>query len=203
MTYPYKLPPLPYAYDALEPYIDTETMHYHHGKHFQTYINNLNKALEPHPGLQKLTLEELLSRPHLIPREIYDTVMNNAGGVYNHNVFFNGLAPASQNHMPDDRVMDAINESFGTFDSFRQEFTKMALAVFGSGWTCLAADHRGKLVIKNLKNQETVLIHKLKPVLLLDVWEHAYYLQYKNARADYIAAAWNVLTYSDMGMLRL
>lgn len=196
LTYPYTLPPLPYAYDALEPYIDTETMHYHHDKHFQTYINNLNSALEPYPQLQKLPLQRLLQNPYAIPSSIREKVMNNGGGVYNHNLFFQGLAPASsQVHNPEGALKAAIDNTFGSFENFKNKFSEQALSVFGSGWTTLVQTKKQGLKIINLKNQDTSLIYGAKPLLLLDVWEHAYYLKYKNDRKQYVENAWNILTF--------
>ena len=190
--YPYVLPPLPYAYDALEPYIDEETMHYHHDKHFATYIANLNKALEPYPALQALTLEQLLARPSL-PPAAKETILNNGGGVYNHRFFFEHLTPpaegkTSQNTAPAER----INKTFGSWEQFKKEFTETAMGVFGSGWACLALTRANELKIIPLANQETPVAKRARPLLLFDVWEHAYYLKYKNARADYVDALWNV-----------
>lgn len=197
MVYPYVLPPLPYPYDALEPYIDTETMHYHHDKHFQTYINNLNDALKPYPALQKIPLTQLLSNPNAIPKSIREKVLNNGGGVYNHDLFFRGLAPAAApGHRPAGNLAAAIDKTFGSFAQFKAAFSEQALAVFGSGWTLLALDRTGNLKILNLKNQETAITYGVEPVMLLDVWEHAYYLKYKNERRQYIENAWNVLTFN-------
>lgn len=194
--YPYALPPLPYAYNALEPYIDAETMHYHHDKHFQTYINNLNNALEKYPRLQRLTLEQLLRNPEALPPAARTAIINNGGGVYNHYRFFNNLAPADESmHQPIGAILGMINTSFGSFDRFKELFTKSALDVFGSGYTVLALTGHGKLAIVNVPNQNTVLPMNAKPVILFDVWEHAYYLKYKNLRADYIKGIWNVISF--------
>ena len=196
-TYPYVLPPLPYAYDALEPYIEAETMHYHHDKHFQAYITNLNNALEPYPTLQKLTLKQLLSQPKLLPTDIYQTVMNQGGGVYNHDLFFKKLASAKDRvHEPKGRLLAQINQTYGSFDSFKNIFIKQALQVFGSGWICLSYNQKGELVIVNLKNQE-VALNGQGPIILVDVWEHAYYLKYKNARDEYLQNIWNVIRFPD------
>lgn len=197
-TYPFQLPPLIYSYEALEPYIDAETMHYHHDKHFQTYIDNLNKALEPYPQLQNMTLVQLLKNGcEDLPEKDCTTIMNNAGGVYNHSLFFEMLQPAQAgNHMPDPIVSEAINEAFGSFDNFKAEFEKSALSVFGSGWTYLVIDRQGKASIVNLKNQDTLVTQNLKPIILFDVWEHAYYLKYKNRRVDYVKNLWNVIRFA-------
>ena len=196
-TYPYELPPLPYAYDALEPYIDAETMHFHHDKHFQTYIDNLNQALQTHPALQKCRLEDLLSDPRALPAKDRCAILRNGGGVYNHAHFFKGMAPADEAacHRPTGQLLDCINRAFGSFDDFKETFSKEAAKVFGSGWTVLALTPCGRLRIVNLANQETVLPDGEKPLLFIDVWEHAYYLQYQNRRAAYIQNIWNVLVF--------
>lgn len=197
--YPYELPPLPYAYDALEPVIDTQTLHFHYDKHFQTYVDNLNKALSPFPQLQKLTLQELITCPKNMPEAALAPIMNNAGGAYNHDLYFRQLAPvksAGQSHLPEGKVKQMIENCFGSFESFKEEFSKKALSVFGSGWTYLVLNKRGKLEIINLKNQETPLSCRAKPIMTIDVWEHAYYLQYKNARADYIKNYWDIVTFA-------
>ncbi|GHU96866.1 superoxide dismutase [Clostridia bacterium] len=195
MTYPYKLPPLPYPYDALEPYIDEETMHYHHDKHFQTYIDNLNAALAPYPALQALPLEELLAYPNL-PDKARDAILNNGGGVYNHDAFFKGLSPAgANNHQPAGELAKIIDSAFGSFDSFKKTFNETALSVFGSGWAMLGLTPGGAPAIIKLANQSTASVLHMKPVVLADVWEHAYYLKYKNLRADYLNAFWNVVKF--------
>ncbi|MFP3154570.1 superoxide dismutase [Lachnospiraceae bacterium ZAX-1] len=195
-TYPYELPLLPYAYDALEPDIDTQTMHYHHDKHFKTYIDNLNNALQPYKALQKLTLIQLLKNPHSLPNEAYTSIMHNGGGVYNHMLFFQSLAPADQkNHEPVGLLLGLINETYGSFHNFKHIFSQKALDVFGSGWTYLLMTYDQKLKIVNLKNQETPLCMEAAPIVLFDVWEHAYYLKYKNLRADYVKQLWNVMTF--------
>lgn len=198
-TYPYTLPPLPYAYNALEPYIDTETMRVHHDKHFQTYVDHLNKALEPYPKLQKLTLEKLLSRSSILPYDSYVAIMNNGGGVYNHGLFFQGLAPSSEDvHKPKGYFAAMINKTFGSFETFQKHFTEAALGVFGSGWACLAITPARRLKILQLTDQETALSINAKTILLFDVWEHAYYLKYKNARAEYIQALWKVAKFPEV-----
>ena len=198
-TYPFELPPLRYEYDALEPYIDAETMRYHHDKHFKTYIDNLNKALEEFPMLQKLTLRKLLENPHLVPAEERENVMHNAGGVYNHDIFFGNLTPPDEvGHEPHGSLLEVIIRAFGSVYDYKAEFTKRALEVFGSGYAALVANRRGELEIITLKNQDTALAHRATPIMLLDVWEHAYYLKYKNLRADYIQEIWNVLTFPNI-----
>ncbi|MCL2694415.1 MAG: superoxide dismutase [Oscillospiraceae bacterium] len=192
--YPFVLPPLPYDYDALEPYIDAETMHYHHDKHFAAYVSKLNDALAPYPYLQKMPLEQILCSVGDLPPESRTPILNNGGGVYNHTLFFNGLAPASEEvHTPEGELLEAIEGFFGTFDNFREQFSEEAAAVFGSGWTGLFSDSEGNLFIRNIANQDVLLCEGLEVVMLFDVWEHAYYLKYKNDRAEYIKNLWNVI----------
>jgi len=185
--YPFELIPLTYSYDALEPYIDEKTMRLHHDKHLQTYVNNLNAALKDYPGLHGWSLEQLLYYSDSIPEEIRTAVLHNGGGVYNHNMYFAGMKnPAQQINKPDNKLIRAVLAGYGSFDTFKQEFKKQALKVFGSGYTWLAVNGDGKLQIINTGNQETVLPLNVRPVLLIDVWEHAYYLKHYNVRADYI-----------------
>jgi len=193
-NYPFSLPNLPYAYDALEPYIDEETMHLHHDKHYATYIKNLNIALEPYPDLQQLSLEEILKMKNNLPPEARTAILNNGGGVYNHTLFFQGLAPMSEDvHRPEGNLLTAIETCFGSFYNFKNEFNQLAAGVFGSGWTALASDSGGNLSIQNLGNQDTLLGTDLEVVFLFDVWEHAYYLKYKNVRMDYLKNLWEII----------
>lgn len=189
-TYPFTLPELPYAYDALEPYIDEETMHYHHDKHFKTYVDNLNKALEPYPEYHSWTLEELLLRLAELPKELKDAVRDNGGGVYNHDMYFDIMAPAGQS------VSTAVAEAFGGVENFKKAMKEAALSRFGSGFAWLAKDADGCLQIIALANQDNPLSQGLTPVMLLDVWEHAYYLKYKNLRADYIDQWFHVVNWN-------
>ena len=204
--YPFVLVPLPYAYDALEPFIDAKTMELHHDRHLATYVNNLNAALKDYPELHNWNLEQLLYYADYLPKDIRTAVVNNGGGVYNHNLFFAGMKgrdgvehDASNSGgtpwaaSPTAELLTAINNKFGSFDNFKDEFKKQALSVFGSGYTWLAADSNGELYIVNTKNQDTVLPLNLLPVMLIDVWEHAYYLKHYNVRADYIDAWFNVV----------
>ena len=192
--YPFELVPLPYPYDALEPYIDEKTMHLHHDKHLQTYVNNLNAALKDCPELHHWSLEQLLYYIDRAPEQIRTAVHNNGGGVYNHNLYFAGLKSAKETKGESGGdLARAIDAQFGGFDAFKKEFKNQALAVFGSGYTWLVSDACGKLQIVNTKNQDTVLPMNLLPVLLIDVWEHAYYLKHYNVRADYIDDWFNVL----------
>ncbi|MCL2108081.1 MAG: superoxide dismutase [Oscillospiraceae bacterium] len=194
-SYPFTLPPLPYPYDALEPHIDQETMHLHHDKHFATYIKNLNDALKPYPHLQSLSLEQILCCKRL-PLESRVKILENAGGVYNHAIFFSNLAPMSEKvNTPEGELLEAIEGFFGSFEEFKEQFSKSAADVFGSGWTILAADRAGNLSIRNVANQEVLLCEGLEPVILFDVWEHAYYLKYKNVRADYVKNLWEIVRF--------
>ncbi|KAI4453876.1 37s ribosomal protein s26 mitochondrial [Holotrichia oblita] len=191
--YPFQLPPLPYAYNALEPYIDEKTMRLHHDKHLQTYINNLNAALKDYPQLHNWSLVQLLYYSNRIPEEIKTAVINNGGGVYNHMFYFANLKPPmAQQIKPTDNLMMAINSAFGSFETFKIEFKNQALSVFGSGYTSLVVNRDGNLQIINMKNQDTVWTLNACPIMLIDVWEHAYYLKYYNIRADYIDAWFNV-----------
>lgn len=194
--YPFTLPALPYGYNDLEPVLDSETLQYHHDKHFQAYVNNLNAALQPYPELQQLTLRQLLDGSHPLPEAAKTAILNNGGGVYNHDLYFKGLSPVgSGKHMPEGKLLDLINSTYGSFDAFKALFTKEAMSVFGSGWTFLVIDANGKLSIVNTKNQDTVVPMNLVPLLIFDVWEHAYYLIYKNLRANYIEGLWTIANF--------
>ncbi len=188
----YILPPLPYAYNALEPYIDERTMEIHHTKHHQAYIDNLNAALEKHPELHETSLEELLKHLDRIPEDIRTAVRNNGGGHFNHSMFWLLMKPHGGGK-PTSAIGDAIVKTFGSFDTFQQEFNAKAKTVFGSGWAWLCVNDRNELVVIATPNQDTPISQGLKPVLGLDVWEHAYYLKYQNKRPDYITAWWHVI----------
>lgn len=192
----YTLPDLPYAYDALEPYIDEETMHLHHDKHHNTYVTNLNAAIEKYPELGEKTVEELLSDMDAVPTDIKTAVRNNGGGHANHSFFWEILAPNAGGE-PTGAIKEAINEAFGDFSSFKEEFKKAAAGRFGSGWAWLVLEN-GKLAITSTANQDSPLMEGKTPILGLDVWEHAYYLKYKNVRPDYIAAFWNVINWDEV-----
>ncbi|HFD1651238.1 TPA: superoxide dismutase [Enterococcus faecium] len=192
----YTLPDLPYAYDALEPYIDEETMHLHHDKHHNTYVTNLNAAIEKYPELGEKTIEELLSDMDAIPTDIKTAVRNNGGGHANHSFFWEIMAPNAGGE-PTGEIKEAINEAFGDFSSFKEEFKKAAAGRFGSGWAWLVIEN-GKLAITSTANQDSPLMEGKTPILGLDVWEHAYYLKYKNVRPDYIAAFWNVINWDEV-----
>lgn len=192
----YTLPDLPYAYDALEPYIDEETMHLHHDKHHNTYVTNLNAAIEKYPELGEKTVEELLSDMDAVPTDIKTAVRNNGGGHANHSFFWEIMAPNAGDE-PTGAIKEAINEAFGDFSSFKEEFKKAAAGRFGSGWAWLVMEN-GKLAITSTANQDSPLMEGKTPILGLDVWEHAYYLKYKNVRPDYIAAFWNVINWDEV-----
>ena len=182
--YPFINLPLPYSYDALEPYIDQKTMKLHHDKHLQTYINNLNDLLKNYPHLQRLSLEQLIKNTNYMPKSLRTGILNNAGGIYNHRFFFNLLKNPSD-EKPKDILLAEINNSFGSFDNFKNKFKEAALSVFGSGYTWLVYTD-DELKIINTPNQNSPIQFDLCPVLAIDVWEHAYYLKHYNLRADYI-----------------
>lgn len=190
----FTLMPLPYDYDALEPYIDKETMTLHHDKHHKAYVDNLNKALSKHPELFSKTLYELLSNPDSLPSDIRQSVINNGGGDYNHNFFWNIMAP-NKGGNTNGELSKSIERDFGSFENFKKEFTNSALSRFGSGWAWLVSDEKGKLSIISTANQDTPISIGLKPIVAIDVWEHAYYLKYKNERNKYIDNWWNVVNW--------
>lgn len=189
----YTLPELPYAYDALEPYIDVETMHLHHDKHHNTYVTNLNAALEKYPELAEKSVEGLIAYMDEIPADIRTAVQNNGGGHANHTFFWEIMAP-NAGGTPTGALKDAIDETFGSFEDFKSEFKTAATGRFGSGWAWLVVDN-GKLSIMSTANQDSPLMEGKTPIIGLDVWEHAYYLKYKNVRPDYIAAFWEVVNW--------
>lgn len=192
--YPFKNTPLPYAYDALEPYIDAKTMQLHHDKHLQTYIDNLNNTLSNLPKLQKVSLEKMLAYENDLPPSVKESIRNNGGGVFNHRFFFSLLTnPAPQ--LPTGLLGKYIDQNFGSFMEFHNQFTQAALSVFGSGYAWLVSDVSGALEIVTTANQDTPLAQNLRPVLNLDVWEHAYYLKHYNVRADYIKDWFRVINW--------
>lgn len=189
----FELPKLPYAYDALEPHIDARTMEIHHTKHHQTYITNLNGAVEKTPELQGKSLEEMLSNLNAIPEGVRMVVRNHGGGTYNHNLFWEIMEPNGGGE-PKGDLMKAIEASFKSFDAFKTEFNAAATSRFGSGWGWLVKKGSG-LAVVSTPNQDTPLSDGMTPILGIDVWEHAYYLNYQNRRPDYIAAFWNVINW--------
>lgn len=188
------LPSLPYEYGALEPYIDAQTMEIHHTKHHQAYINNLIAALEKFPEFQPTSTESLLVDLSVVPSDIRMAVRNNAGGHFNHSLFWQ-IMQSNGRGEPNGLVAEAIKKSFGTFAQFQDLFNTQAKAVFGSGWAWLSVDKEGKLVITGLPNQDSPLSYEQTPIMGLDVWEHAYYLKYQNKRPDYISAWWHVINW--------
>ena len=193
----YTLPPLPYDYGALEPHVDARTMEIHHSKHHQTYVNNLNSALEKAPELQNRSLDELLSNLGAVPDNIRTAVRNNGGGHWNHSMFWQIMAPKAGGE-PSGAVADAIRESFGEFGKFKEQFAAAAAGRFGSGWAWLLVDRSGRLTIDSTPNQDTPIMDGRQAVLGLDVWEHAYYLKYQNRRADYVTAWWSVVNWPEI-----
>jgi len=192
----HELPPLPYAHDALEPFIDTMTMQIHHGKHHATYVTNLNAALEKYPDFQKPGVDDLIRNIANVPEAIRTAVRNNGGGHANHSMFWQIMAPKAGGD-PSGPLADAITASFGSLEAFKGEFKKAALGRFGSGWAWLI-NNGGKLAIESTPNQDSPVMEGRQVVMGIDVWEHAYYLKYQNRRADYVDAWWSVLNWSEV-----
>lgn len=194
----FELPPLGYAYDALEPFIDAQTMQLHHGKHHQAYVNKLNEALDNEPSLKGQTLEKVLGKLGSCPETVRSAVRNHGGGHWNHTFFWALLKKGTQ---PGKKTTEALQAAFGSVDAFKKEFEKVSASVFGSGWAWLIIEN-GKLRIVSTPNQDNTLMDitpvQGRPILGLDVWEHAYYLKYQNKRADYIQAFWNVLNWEQV-----
>lgn len=191
----FELPPLPYSEDALEPHIDARTMSIHHDKHHAAYTNNLNAALESHPDLAEMSIEELLGNLNNVPESIRTAVRNNGGGYANHSLFWAIMSP-NGGGTPQGELASAIDAAFGSFEAFKEKFNKAASTRFGSGWAWLYVDGNGSLAVDSTPNQDTPLMNGNTPILGLDVWEHAYYLNYQNRRPDYISAWWNVVDWS-------
>ena len=197
----YQLPKLPYGYDALEPYIDVETMHIHHEKHHNAYVTNLNAAIEKYPELGSKSIEELIADIDALPEDIRTAVRNNGGGHANHTFFWEIMAPKAGGE-PVGELKTAIDEAFGSFTDFKAKFKAAATTRFGSGWAWLVLKD-GKLEIISTPNQDSPLMEGLTPILGLDVWEHAYYLNYRNVRPDYVDAFWNVVNWYKVNELYL
>ncbi len=193
----YTLPPLPYAYDALEPHIDARTMEIHHTKHHQAYITNVNKALEGHPELAAKSVEDLVAGLSSVPEAIRTAVRNNGGGHANHSLFWTILKQGGGGE-PTGALAEAIKTELGGFDKFKTDFNTAAATRFGSGWAWLSVGKDGKLVVESSPNQDNPLSEGRTPILGLDVWEHAYYLHYQNRRPDYIAAFWNLINWDEV-----
>lgn len=193
----YKIEKIKYNYNSLEPYIDKKTMHLHHDKHHQGYADKLNKALKKYPKLQKKSIPELLKDINKIPKNIRSAVINNGGGVINHDLFFKLL---KKNTKPSGEILEAINKQFGSFQNFKEEFSKIATTQFASGWTWLVKN-KNKLEIIQTKNHETPITQNKTPILVVDIWEHTYYLKYKNLRADFIKAFMNIINWKKVNEL--
>ncbi|MBA4537543.1 superoxide dismutase [Bacillus aquiflavi] len=192
----FTLPELPYDFHALAPHIDEETMKIHHGKHHNTYVANLNNALKPHPELTEKSLNDLLSNLEAVPESARTAVRNNGGGHANHSLFWTILSPNGGGE-PTGELAEAINKKFGGFAQFKEEFAKAAATRFGSGWAWLVVNN-GELEVTSTPNQDTPIMEGKTPILGLDVWEHAYYLNYQNRRPDYINAFWNVVNWEEV-----
>ncbi|HLB94242.1 MAG TPA: superoxide dismutase [Candidatus Babeliales bacterium] len=190
----YILPPLPYSFGALEPYVDALTMEIHHDRHHQAYIDNLNAAIEKYPELAKIPLDKLLIDLEFVPAEIRTTIRNHGGGTYNHNFFWQIMSPKGGG-VPNGPLVDLIKQRFDNFETFQNQFNHTAKSVFGSGWAWLVVDAQGELQIMPTLNQDTPIMFNARPVLGLDVWEHAYYLKYQNRRPDYISAWWQIVNW--------
>ena len=205
MGYPFKLPDLGYAPDALEPHIDAQTMQIHHGKHHQTYVTNLNAALDKHPELHNKPFDDLLRNLNGVPEDIRTAVRNNGGGHWNHSLFWQIMSPKGSGK-PSGKLASEIDSAFGSFDAFKQKFSDAAATRFGSGWAWLVVQN-GKLAVGSTANQDTPLMGEQiaglsgTPILGLDVWEHAYYIKYQNRRADYLGAWWNVVNWNEVNRL--
>jgi len=193
----FELPKLSYAYDALEPHIDARTMEIHHSKHHQAYTNNLNAAIEKHPELADKKVGELLADLDAVPEDIRGAVRNNGGGFKNHNIFWKVMSPDGGGD-PSGELADAIKAAFGEFSSFKEKFASAGMTQFGSGWAWLCKADDGALSIVATANQDNPLSQGLSPLMGIDVWEHAYYLNYQNMRGDYIAAWWNVVNWEEV-----
>lgn len=192
----YTLPELPYAYDALEPYIDAKTMEIHHTKHHQTYINNINAGIEG-TEWEDLSVEELVSKANQVPEDLKNNVINNGGGHANHSLFWTVMSPDGGGN-PQGEIAQAIDKELGGFEAFKEAFTKAALTRFGSGWAWLSVAPDQTIIVENSANQDSPLMHGNTPILGLDVWEHAYYLKYQNRRPEYIAAFFNVVNWKEV-----
>lgn len=193
----HQLPALPYDFGALEPHIDKQTMEIHHGRHHQAYIDNLNKALEGHTTLAEKSLDDLLKNLEEVPESIRGAVRNNGGGHANHTLFWEIMSPNGGGN-PTGELASAIDSTFGSFDKFKEEFTKAAMTRFGSGWAWLIVKKDGGLAVTSTPNQDTPVMEGNTPILGIDVWEHAYYLNYQNKRPAYIEAWWNVVNWDEV-----
>lgn len=194
----FSLPPLPYAYDALEPYIDAKTMEVHHNEHHAAYVNNLNKALAAHPGLTYTSVQDLLLNLNHIPEPTRTAVRNNGGGHYNHSMFWTIMSKNGGGEPKKGNLSHAIERDFGSFAQFQEQFNAAAKSVFGSGWAWLFLNKKERLEIRSAPNQDNPLLQEDTPILGLDVWEHAYYLKYMSKRVNYIDAWWHVVNWGQV-----
>lgn len=192
----FEMLPLPYAFDALEPYIDAQTVDLHYSKHHATYLKNLNDALTKHSELQNLSIEQIMSDLNRVPEDIRTTVRNNGGGYYNHNIYWAIMGP-NQGGEPTGRLGEAIRSTFGGLSSFQEQLEKAGLGRFGSGWAWLSKRQDGSIVIHSTPNQDTPLAEGMTPIIGVDVWEHAYYLKYQNRRAEYLKNWWNLVNWEE------
>ena len=198
-TYPFIVRPLPYEYDALMPVLDEDTLHFHHDKHYKTYVDNLNNALSDYPELQKKSLKDLLSAIETLPPQVQTAVRNNGGGVYNHELYFDSMKnPVGQE--PGGALAEAIDRDFGSYRQWKEQMKQAAVGKFGSGWAWLVTDNKGKLSIIQTANQDVPDLKEYIPILLVDVWEHAYYLQYQNRRPDYVEGWFDLINWRKAGM---
>lgn len=197
-TYPFVVQPLPYEYDALTPVLDANTLSFHHDKHYKTYVDNLNNILADYPELQKMSLKELLVNLEKLPAAAQTPVRNNGGGVFNHELYFDSMkCPVGQ--MPAGELADAIDRDFGSFAQWKEQMKQAAVSKFGSGWAWLLADAQGRLSIQQTSNQDVPDFTAYTPIFLVDVWEHAYYLQYQNRRADYLEGWFDLINWKKAG----
>ncbi|MCM1112389.1 MAG: superoxide dismutase [Muribaculum sp.] len=196
--YPFVVRPLPYEYDALTPILDEETLHFHHDKHYKTYVDNLNKTLADYPELQKMSLQELLTKPEELPAAVRTPIRNNGGGVYNHELYFDRMK-GSCGQEPTGVLAEAITRDFGSYRQWKEQMKQAAVSQFGSGWAWLLSDAAGQLSIVQTANQNVPDLQVYKPLLLVDVWEHAYYLQYQNRRADYVEGWFELIHWRKVG----
>lgn len=194
----HQLPALPYANNALEPHIDEQTMMIHHDRHHNAYVTNLNAALEGHADLQSKSIDELIANLDAVPENIRPAVRNNGGGHANHSLFWEVIGP-NGGGAPTGSLADAISSELGGFDKFKEDFAKAGITRFGSGWAWLSVNKDGKLAVSSTPNQDSPVMEGNTPILGMDVWEHAYYLNYQNKRPDYIAAFWNVVNWEEVG----
>ncbi len=192
----FEIPSLPYGYESLEPFISSNIQHLHHDKHHQSYVDNLNKAVGKYPEWEEKNIEEIIRGYESAPADIKTALRNHGGGHYNHSMFWEMMSP-KKDQKPEGNLLDGINAAFGSYDAFKKQFSESAVKVFGSGWEWLVLDN-GKLALTSTPNQDSPLTQGKIPLLGIDVWEHAYYLQYFNKRADYVDAWWHVVNWEDV-----